>query len=46
MNSVSPAHEAASAEVVEQAAEQDTQRGRRAASADGGVIHRGARSSA
>jgi DNA-binding transcriptional LysR family regulator len=46
MNSVSPAHEAASAESVEQAAVQDTQRGRRAASADGGVVHRGARPSA
>jgi DNA-binding transcriptional LysR family regulator len=46
MKSVSPAHEAASAESVEQAAVQDTQRGRRAASADGGVVHRGARPSA
>jgi DNA-binding transcriptional LysR family regulator len=46
MNSVSLAHEAASAVGVEQAAEQDTQRGRRAASADGGEMHRGARPSA
>jgi len=46
MNSVSPAHEAASAAGVEQADERETQRGRRAASVDGGVVHRGARSSA
>jgi len=46
MNSVSPAHEAASAAGVGQADERDTQRGRRAASVDGGVVHRGARSSA
>src|SRR6266404_6063574 len=46
MDPVSPADEAASAEGVEQAGEQDTQRGRRAASVDGGVVHRGARSSA
>jgi hypothetical protein len=46
MNSVSPAHVAASVEGVEQAAEQDTLRGRRTASADDGLVHRGARSSA
>jgi DNA-binding transcriptional LysR family regulator len=44
-NSVSAAHEAASAERVEQAAERDTQPGRRAASVDGGVVRRRAGSS-
>jgi hypothetical protein len=46
MSSVSSAREAASAEGVGQAAERDTQRDRRAALGDGGVRHRGARSSA
>jgi hypothetical protein len=46
MSPISLAHEAAPAERVEQATERDTQRGRRAVSADGGVLHRGARSSA
>jgi DNA-binding transcriptional LysR family regulator len=46
MNPVSPAHEAASAESVAEAAKQDTQRGHRPASVEAGVMHRGARSSA
>ena len=45
MSSISPAREATSAESVEQTAERDTQRGRRAALDDGGV-RRAARSPA
>ena len=45
MSSLSPAREVASAAGVEQAGGRDTQRGRRTASVDGGVVHRGGRSS-
>ena len=46
MKSVSPTGDAASAKSFERAAEQDTQRGPHTASVAGGVVHRGARSSA
>ena len=46
MSSISPAHEAASAESVEQTTERDTQRCGRAALDDGGMERRAARSSA